>query len=373
MTARKDYYGSLGISSSASQDEVKKAFRKLAQIHHPDKKGDEEKFKEINEAFQVLGDENKRKAYDNLGKATSEGGASTGSGETTGPRQTSKPGQTRTTHREYTGDPLDDLFGDQGWSSYFESMFSGTSFDAEGLFGSTRPRQTKTQEVLFEIPENDYGLLFALERAYEASGDGEWVANRVPDDKRNKMPRSLWKVKRQNGNVKIYRRIQDLRTDGDVTRPIEIRNSQAREANGSYPVDSYIGEYFFTPEGIKGLKSDSPNIPDGYSLYLDAMRSIGRKLADANKRKNEGKVQVDIGYEFTIINNFIKLSGHNYAKEGRRNGSMEPLESVRFPNFFDRFNLASTVVEGKVATSKEGGKIKWGDEEKIKWGNERKL
>lgn len=373
MTARKDYYGSLGISSGASQDEVKKAFRKLAQIHHPDKKGDEEKFKEINEAFQVLGDENKRKAYDNLGKATSEGDTSTRSRETTGPRQASNPSQTRTTHREYTGDPLADLFGAEGYSSFFESMFSGTPFDAEGLFSSTRPKQTKTKEVLFEIPENDYGLLFALERAYEASGDGEWVANRVQDDKRNMIPKSLWKVKRQNGNIKIYRRIVDLRTDGDRTRPIEIRNSQAREANGTYPVDSFIDEFFFTPEGLKGLKSDSPNIPGGYAPYLDAMRSIARKVADANKRRSEGKVQLDISYEFNIIHNFIRSSGGTYTAEGRRSGNKESLESVRFPNFFDRFNAAASVVEGGVVASKEGGKIKWGDEEKIKWGNERKL
>lgn len=66
----KDYYKILGVDKNASQDEVKKAFRKLAHEYHPDKKGgSEEKFKEINEAYQVLGDTNKRAKYDQFGSA----------------------------------------------------------------------------------------------------------------------------------------------------------------------------------------------------------------------------------------------------------------------------------------------------------------
>ncbi len=64
----KDYYSTLGVAKSASQDEIKKAFRKLAHQHHPDKEGgDEAKFKEANEAYQVLSDEGKRKKYDQFG------------------------------------------------------------------------------------------------------------------------------------------------------------------------------------------------------------------------------------------------------------------------------------------------------------------
>lgn len=64
----KDYYKILGVDKNASPEEIKKAFRKLAHQYHPDKKGgDEAKFKEINEAFQVLGNEQKRKQYDQFG------------------------------------------------------------------------------------------------------------------------------------------------------------------------------------------------------------------------------------------------------------------------------------------------------------------
>lgn len=65
----KDYYSILGVSKSASQDDIKRAFRKLAHEHHPDKGGDAEKFKEINEAYQVLGDQEKRARYDQFGSA----------------------------------------------------------------------------------------------------------------------------------------------------------------------------------------------------------------------------------------------------------------------------------------------------------------
>ncbi len=66
----KDYYKILGVEKSASQDEIKKAFRKLAQQYHPDKQGgNADKFKEANEAYSVLGDESKRKQYDQFGSA----------------------------------------------------------------------------------------------------------------------------------------------------------------------------------------------------------------------------------------------------------------------------------------------------------------
>ncbi len=76
----KDYYKILGIDKNASQEDVKKAFRKLAHKYHPDKKdtGDEAKFKEINEAYQILGDEQKRRQYDQFGSAAFGNGGTGG-------------------------------------------------------------------------------------------------------------------------------------------------------------------------------------------------------------------------------------------------------------------------------------------------------
>lgn len=78
----KDYYSVLGVDKKASQDDIKKAFRKLAHKHHPDKGGADEKFKEITEAYSVLSDEKKRREYDTYGQAFPGGhGPSTGSGQ----------------------------------------------------------------------------------------------------------------------------------------------------------------------------------------------------------------------------------------------------------------------------------------------------
>ena len=75
MSNKKDYYELLGVSKSASAEEIKKAFKKLAVQHHPDKKGwNKEKFQEINEAYQTLGDPQKRQQYDMYGQAGVGGG-----------------------------------------------------------------------------------------------------------------------------------------------------------------------------------------------------------------------------------------------------------------------------------------------------------
>ena len=74
----KNYYSTLGVEKDASKDVIKKAFRKLAQTHHPDKGGDEAKFKEITEAYSILSDDTKRKQYDMQGQYSSGGGAQGG-------------------------------------------------------------------------------------------------------------------------------------------------------------------------------------------------------------------------------------------------------------------------------------------------------
>lgn len=94
-TPNKDYYGTLGVKKTATADEIRKAFRKLARKHHPDvNPGDkkaEEKFKEISEANDILSDEKKRKVYDQLGfysdsidPAQAEAAARGGYGNTAG-------------------------------------------------------------------------------------------------------------------------------------------------------------------------------------------------------------------------------------------------------------------------------------------------
>lgn len=118
----KDYYKVLGVNKNASQDEIKKAYRKLAVKYHPDKNKDnksaEEKFKAVNEAHEVLGDPEKRKKYDQLGtnwrQYENMGGRPSGQG----PGGSSGP-------FSFDGD-FSDLFGQgkgSGFSDFFEQFF----------------------------------------------------------------------------------------------------------------------------------------------------------------------------------------------------------------------------------------------------------
>ena len=71
---QENFYNVLGVSETATQDEIKKAYRKLAVEHHPDKGGSEDKFKTIAQAYDILGDEDKRKQYDNRRQNPFNGG-----------------------------------------------------------------------------------------------------------------------------------------------------------------------------------------------------------------------------------------------------------------------------------------------------------
>src|ERR1700739_4864388 len=113
----KDYYTILGIAKNASEEDIKKAYRKLAHQYHPDKAGgDEKKFKEINEAYQVLSDKNKRAQYDRFGTADPMGGFGGGAG--------GFPGGAQVNWENMGFDPSQ--FGDIGdFGDIFESFFEG--------------------------------------------------------------------------------------------------------------------------------------------------------------------------------------------------------------------------------------------------------
>ena len=82
--AKQDFYETLGVAKSASADDLKRAYRKLAMQYHPDRnsgdKAAEQKFKDINEAYDILKDDQKRAAYDRFGHAAFENGAGRGNG-----------------------------------------------------------------------------------------------------------------------------------------------------------------------------------------------------------------------------------------------------------------------------------------------------
>ena len=123
MTTKRDYYDILGVSKSASLDEIKKAYRSMALKFHPDrvsadkKKEAEEKFKEISEAYAVLADPQKRKLYDAYGHAGID---------------------SRFTEQDiFRGADFSGIFEDLGFGSIFGDFFQDLGFD---FFGGAGPR-----------------------------------------------------------------------------------------------------------------------------------------------------------------------------------------------------------------------------------------
>ena len=158
----RDYYETLGVARTATADEIKQAFRKLARIHHPDvaknKVAGEAKFKEINEAYEVLGDPEKRRKYDELGANWQDDRGD----------QTTPGGAHRRRAQSPPGEP-DFEFGGTGFSDFFESFFT----DRPGGFASSRGPASGGggEEGGFVHPGRDIeaDLLVTLEEALRGS------------------------------------------------------------------------------------------------------------------------------------------------------------------------------------------------------------
>ena len=191
----KDYYNILGVDRKASEAEIKRAYRKLALKYHPDRNpGDkkaEERFKEINEAYQVLSDPAKRERYDRLGESYTrwqQGGAPPGGFNWDDWFTTPAGGNVRVE----MGD-LDDLFGG-GFSEFFARIFGGMADmqSEESLRGVRRPAQRPayTQQVTISLQEVYHGTTRRIEvdgRRFEvkipagaASGTKVRVAEAIP-------------------------------------------------------------------------------------------------------------------------------------------------------------------------------------------------
>jgi curved DNA-binding protein len=157
----QDYYETLGVARGASADEIKKAYRKLAQKYHPDVNKDptaESRFKQINEAYEVLGDPDKRKRYDDLGSKWQAG------------QEFRPPPGWENAHFGFHGDPnaagfdFNDLGG--GFSDFFETLF-GAGFDRGR---SPRARGASRQSAWAEQgPDHEAAITISLDEAYHGA------------------------------------------------------------------------------------------------------------------------------------------------------------------------------------------------------------
>lgn len=133
---KTDYYTSLGVSKTATEAEIKKAYKKKAMQYHPDKnagdKSAEKKFKEINEAYQTLWDKTKRQNYDQFGSADANPFGGAGGGNPFG-------GWQRQSSRQQQSGGFEDIF------SQFGGMGGGVEFDIGDLFGGGRTQSRQQQ------------------------------------------------------------------------------------------------------------------------------------------------------------------------------------------------------------------------------------
>jgi curved DNA-binding protein len=183
----KDYYKTLGVEKNASQNEIKKAFRKLAKKYHPDSNpGDkkaEEKFKEINEAYEVLGDEEKRKKYDTLGSNFNFGNGydfdpfKYGFGGNT--KYTYNAGKTSTSGRGFS-DFFNMFFGGDGFDDILSGLGNRTGYAGSGFSNMQYPINGDDVEAEIEItPEEGFA---GIEKRIKINIDGQekTISFRIP-------------------------------------------------------------------------------------------------------------------------------------------------------------------------------------------------
>lgn len=140
----KDYYKILGVDKNASKEDIKKAFRKLAHEHHPDKGGNQEKFKEVSEAYSVLSDDSKRSQYDTYGSSGPTGGGGFNQGA--------------------------NGFGGFDFSGFNSQNGQGFEFDLGDIFGDffggggSRKTQKKGKDIAIDLELSFHDSVFGVEK-----------------------------------------------------------------------------------------------------------------------------------------------------------------------------------------------------------------
>mgnify|MGYP001161980989 FL=1 len=278
----KDYYSTLGVSKTATENEIKTAYRKLARKYHPDVNKDdpkaEDKFKEVNEAYQVLSDPEKRKKYDQFGSEWQRYQTSGGQpGGFDWGRWQAQPGQ-RTSYRTVSPDELNEMFGGAGgmggFSDFFETLFGGFGSGGftEGGFSSrqaapgagtrTRRSSARTRQAAADM-ENEIEI--TLEEAFSGTqrllqfSDGRKIEAKIP---RGVDTGSRVRLSGQAGGGDLYLRIKVL-PHGTFTR-------QGDDLRVKVPVDIYtaiLGGEVSVPTLEKSVRLTIPEETDSGKVF----------------------------------------------------------------------------------------------------------
>lgn len=281
-TQFRDYYETLGVSKTATADELRSAYRKLARKYHPDvakdKKAGEEKFKEINEAYEVLSDSEKRKKYDQLGAAWQSGGFEGG------------PGTAGTTPEGWTfrQQPFEGgtefHFGGTGFSDFFEQYFGtqrsyGGAPDAE--FEQQTPRRPRKRDIEAE-------MLVSLSEALH--GSTRTITLQRPDPAGGAPKTETYKVKIPAG-IREGQRIR-LAGQGDNGGDLFLRVSFQKHPDFRWEdADIYYDLELAPWEAVLGTSVNIPTLDGQAKLKIPEGTVNGAtfRLANLGLTRSDGK------------------------------------------------------------------------------------
>lgn len=321
----KDYYKTLGIKKDASADEIKKAYRKLARKHHPDvnkgEKASEDKFKDINEAYEVLSDSDKRAKYDRFGSEWQQFSGAGGRPQdfNWGAWGAGQPGSGQ--YRTVSPEEFEQMFGrgsggGGGFSDFFEMLFGamggrqagnartgfGGSFSAgDDLFGAGQNTRTVPQL------DQEHPIQVSLEEAFHGTSrtlqweDGKRVEARIP---RGVRTGSKVRLSGQGGATDgragdLYLKVEVLphpryERDGDdlrMTHPIDLFTALLGGKVSVPAIDKSVN--LSIPEGTRNGKTFRLNKlgmpllrnPDERGdLYVTVSIDLPSKLSDDEKK-----------------------------------------------------------------------------------------
>lgn len=286
----KDYYEILGVERSAEEADIKKAFRKLAAKYHPDKPtGDESKFKEINEAYEVLGDAEKRRMYDQLGHNYHNG------------QQFEPPPG----FEQMFGGGFGGPGGASGFSDFFENLFGGgfstgqTHSSGFGGFGGARTHgfqqkgEDQTVKVLVSLEEAVNGAEKSLTiQMPMQNAAGQYVHQ--PKSLKVRIPAGV----KQGSRIRLSGQGMPGYgggPNGDLYLEVDLQNHPLYKVQG----EDVVLNLPLTPwEAALGTKVQIPTLKGMISMNIPAGTQSGAKLRIKDRGLGKGE---KVGSQFVVV------------------------------------------------------------------------